>query len=143
MLPFTLREGLSDPHTIYVQAIDPVVVGLLTIDDPVHNAMYNSQNFNLTLDFGSFIDSPTLYANFEFVLDSVSIVVVFIVTIISSLVHLYSTVYMGKDPHQVRFFALLSLFTFFMIVLVQAGNLVMLYIGWEGVGLSSFLLIAF
>jgi len=65
------------------------------------------------------------------------------ITVISFLVHLFATTYMKSDPHQVRFFALLSLFTFFMIVLVLGGNMVMLYIGWEGVGLSSFLLISF
>ena len=68
---------------------------------------------------------------------------IFTITLISFVVHLYSTVYMRNDPHSVRFFGFLSLFTFFMVVLVTGANFVMLYIGWEGVGLSSFLLIAF
>lgn len=68
---------------------------------------------------------------------------VFTITFISFIVHAYSTAYMRSDPHVIRFFAFLSLFTFFMILLVTSGNLIMLYIGWEGVGLTSFLLISF
>jgi NADH-quinone oxidoreductase subunit L len=100
-------------------------------------------SLRLVLDFADFLRLPFLSAGVEFVVDSLSIIMVFTVTCISFFVHLYSTVYMREDPHATRFFGLLSFFTFFMIVLVEASNLVMLYVGWEGVGLSSFLLIAF
>lgn len=66
-----------------------------------------------------------------------------VITSISSLVHLYSTSYMEHDRDIVRFMALLSLFTFFMIFLVISGNFIQLFMGWEGVGISSFLLINF
>jgi len=66
-----------------------------------------------------------------------------IVTAISSFVHLYSIGYMFSDPHSARFMSYLSLFTFFMIVLVTSSNFVQLFFGWEGVGLCSFLLISF
>jgi proton-translocating NADH-quinone oxidoreductase chain L len=66
-----------------------------------------------------------------------------VVTFISSLVHLYSTEYMGHDPHLPRFMSYLSLFTFFMLILVTADNFVQMFVGWEGVGLCSFLLINF
>ncbi len=66
-----------------------------------------------------------------------------VVTTISALVHLYSIGYMAEDPHRPRFFAYLSLFTFFMLALVTADNLVQLFFGWEGVGLASYLLIGF
>lgn len=66
-----------------------------------------------------------------------------VVTFISFLVHIYSIEYMREDPHQIRFFSYISIFTFFMIVLVTAGNLVQLFIGWEGVGICSYLLINF
>jgi len=66
-----------------------------------------------------------------------------IVTGISSFVHLYSLGYMSHDPHLSRFISYLSLFTFFMLVLVTSDNFVQLFIGWEGVGLCSFLLINF
>jgi NADH-ubiquinone oxidoreductase chain 5 len=66
-----------------------------------------------------------------------------VVTFISSLVHLYSTEYMSHDPHLPRFMSYLSLFTFFMLILVTADNFIQLFVGWEGVGLCSFLLINF
>lgn len=102
--------------------IDPLSV-------PAFVNMKEAKFLNLWLDFGTFIRAPFFRANMEFVVDSVSIIMIVTITTISFLVHLYSIVYMKKDPHSVRFFALLSLFTFFMIVLVMAGNLVMLYIG--------------
>ena len=67
----------------------------------------------------------------------------FVVTFISTLVHLYSTEYMSEDPHLPRFMSYLSLFTFFMLILVTSNNFLQMFVGWEGVGLSSFLLINF
>ena len=64
-------------------------------------------------------------------------------TTVSTLVHLYSVGYMAEDPHRPRFFAYLSLFTFAMLMLVTADNLVQMFFGWEGVGLASYLLIGF
>ena len=66
-----------------------------------------------------------------------------VVTFISSLVHLYSTEYMKEDPHLFRFMSYLSLFTFFMLILVTSNNFLQLFVGWEGVGLASYLLINF
>jgi len=67
----------------------------------------------------------------------------FVVTFISTLVHLYSTEYMSEDPHLPRFMSYLSLFTFFMLMLVTSNNFLQMFVGWEGVGLSSYLLINF
>lgn len=103
----------------------------------------DSKSLNVHLDFGSFIDVPFFSSNFEFAVDSVSAIMVLTITFISFLVHVYSISYMKNDPHTVRFFGLLGLFTFFMVMLVTSTDLIMLYIGWEGVGLSSYLLIAF
>ena len=66
-----------------------------------------------------------------------------VVTTISSLVHLYTTSYMSEDPHLPRFMSYLSIFTFFMLILVSADNYVQMFFGWEGIGLASFLLINF
>jgi NADH:ubiquinone oxidoreductase subunit 5 (subunit L)/multisubunit Na+/H+ antiporter MnhA subunit len=66
-----------------------------------------------------------------------------IVTFISTLVHLYSVEYMENDPHKTRFMSYLSLFTLFMLILVTANNFIQMFVGWEGVGLSSYLLINF
>ena len=75
--------------------------------------------------------------------DSLTASMMVIVTLISSLVHLYSLDYMAHDPHQPRFMAYLSFFTFFMIMLITAQNFVQMFLGWEGVGLCSYLLINF
>jgi len=75
--------------------------------------------------------------------DSITFVMLLVVLGISSLVHLYSLDYMQEDPNLDRFMSFLSLFTFFMLVLITSNTFVQMFIGWEGVGLSSFLLINF
>ena len=76
-------------------------------------------------------------------LDTLSGVMILVVTIVSAMVHVYSVGYMAHDPGIPRFMAYLSLFTFFMLMLVTANNFVQLFFGWEGVGLCSYLLIGF
>lgn len=76
-------------------------------------------------------------------IDTLTSVMLVVVTTVSALVHLYSTGYMHEDPYRPRFFAYLSLFTFAMLALVTADNLAQLFFGWEGVGLASYLLIGF
>ncbi|MXP42373.1 NADH-quinone oxidoreductase subunit L [Altererythrobacter soli] len=75
--------------------------------------------------------------------DALTAVMLVVITTVSALVHLYSWGYMDEDPDQPRFFAYLSLFTFAMLMLVTADNLVQMFFGWEGVGLASYLLIGF
>lgn len=104
---------------------------------------YNAKHMNIHLDFGSIIDTSFLYSGIEFGVDSVSIIYVFTITLISFLVNLYSIYYMNNDPHTVRFFGFLGLFSFSMLLLVMADDMLLLFIGWEMVGLSSFLLISF
>ena len=82
-------------------------------------------------------------ANWAVRVDALSIVMMAVITGVSGLVHLYSWGYMSEDPHKARFFSYLSLFTFMMLMLVTADNLVQLFFGWEGVGLASYLLIGF
>ena len=78
-----------------------------------------------------------------FLFDSVTYIMFLVVSCISWLVHWYSKEYMQNDPYIIRFTAYLSLFTFFMYILISANNLFQLFLGWEGVGLCSFLLISF
>lgn len=91
----------------------------------------------------TWIDSEMLEASWGFMFDSVTITMCIVVTIVSSLVHIYSTDYMKEDPHLIRFMTYLSMFTFFMLMLVTADNFVQMFLGWEGVGLCSYLLINF
>jgi NADH-quinone oxidoreductase subunit L len=91
----------------------------------------------------SFINSGSLQVDWALRVDSLTAVMLVVVTTVSSLVHLYSWGYMAEDPSQPRFFAYLSLFTFAMLMLVTADSLVQMFFGWEGVGLASYLLIGF
>jgi len=87
--------------------------------------------------------SGALQVDWALRIDTLTVVMLVVVTSVSSLVHLYSIGYMHEDPHRPRFFAYLSLFTFAMLMLVTSDNLVQMFFGWEGVGLASYLLIGF
>ena len=89
------------------------------------------------------IQSGDLSVQWALKVDTLTAVMLVVVTSVSALVHLYSWGYMEEDPSQSRFFAYLSLFTFAMLMLVTADNLVQMFMGWEGVGLASYLLIGF
>ncbi|MEW6090930.1 NADH-quinone oxidoreductase subunit L [Parvibaculum sp.] len=91
----------------------------------------------------TWIDSGSFEADWRLRIDTLTAVMLVVVTSVSALVHIYSIGYMSHDPHQPRFFAYLSLFTFAMLMLVTADNFVQLFFGWEGVGLASYLLIGF
>jgi|TARA_B110000879_G_scaffold107255_1_gene144114 proton-translocating NADH-quinone oxidoreductase chain L len=95
------------------------------------------------LNMGSWITVDSLNIDWSFCFDSLTSVMLIVVTFISTLVHLYSTEYMEYDPHLPRFMSYLSLFTFFMLILITANNFLQMFVGWEGVGLSSYLLINF
>ena len=98
-------------------------VTLIQIQPWIHTEVYN------------------LYWGFLF--DTLTCVMLIVVTSISTLVHIYSTEYMSQDPHLARFMSYLSFFTFFMLILVTADNFLQMFVGWEGVGLCSYLLINF
>ena len=91
----------------------------------------------------NWVQSGSLSFDWSLRVDTLTAVMLVVVTTVSALVHLYSWGYMDEDPDQPRFFAYLSLFTFAMLMLVTADNLVQMFFGWEGVGLASYLLIGF
>jgi NADH-quinone oxidoreductase subunit L len=91
----------------------------------------------------SFIRSGDLNVDWSLRVDTLTAVMLVVVTSVSALVHIYSWGYMAEDPDQPRFFAYLSLFTFAMLMLVTSDNLIQMFFGWEGVGLASYLLIGF
>jgi NADH-quinone oxidoreductase subunit L len=93
--------------------------------------------------FGNWFTSGAAKIDWALKIDTLTAVMLVVVTTVSSLVHLYSIGYMRADPHRPRFFCYLSLFTFAMLMLVTADNLVQMFFGWEGVGLASYLLIGF
>ena len=95
------------------------------------------------LFFFNWFSNDTLNIDWILNLDSLTSILLIVITFISFLVHLYSIEYMSQDPHQPRFMSYLSLFTFFMIMLVTGNNFLQMFVGWEGVGLASYLLINF
>src|SRR5450631_3810249 len=92
---------------------------------------------------GNWFTSGALQVNWSLKIDTLTAVMLVVVTTVSSLVHLYSIGYMREDPARPRFFSYLSLFTFAMLMLVTANNFLQMFFGWEGVGLASYLLIGF
>jgi NADH-quinone oxidoreductase subunit L len=97
----------------------------------------------LNENFYTWISVGTFSVNVGFQIDQLTAVMLLVVTTLSSLIHIYSVGYMHGDKGYPRFFAYLSLFTFFMLVLVMANNFLVMFVGWEGVGLCSYLLIGF
>lgn len=95
------------------------------------------------IELSSWIKSEILLVNWGFMFDSLTVTMSLIITFVSFLVHLYSIEYMSHDPHLPRFMSYLSLFTFFMLILVTADNFIQMFLGWEGVGFCSYLLINF
>ena len=103
----------------------------------------NNKNIFFTLKFINWLNIGLFCNNFSFIFNYLVCSMLLLINSISLLVHIYSCSYMGEDPHLQRFMSYLSLFTFFMIILVTGENIIQLFIGWEGVGLCSFLLINF
>ena len=95
------------------------------------------------IKLADWIVSTTIHINWGYIFDSLSCFMLVVILSISTAVHIYSLEYMGEDPFVKRFISYLSLFTFFMIILVTADNLLQMFVGWEGVGLCSYLLINF
>jgi len=93
--------------------------------------------------FGTWINVGALQVDFSFVLDQLSLVMLLVVTGVGFLIHVYSVGYMAHEDGYWRYFSYLNLFLFFMTLLVLAGNALLMFVGWEGVGLASYLLIGF
>ncbi len=100
-------------------------------------------NIPVTIHLFRWIDVESLNISWAFNFDSLTVSMLIPVLIVSSLVHVYSIGYMSHDPHNQRFFSYLSLFTFMMIILVTANNYLLMFVGWEGVGICSYLLVSF
>jgi len=100
-------------------------------------------NIPVSVELFSWINSEWFNIMWSFEFDSLTVSMLIPVLIISSLVHIYSISYMSNDPHIQRFFSYLSLFTFMMIILVTGNNYLVMFVGWEGVGVCSYLLVSF
>lgn len=100
-------------------------------------------NSPVSVELFSWVNLEYLKISWSFYYDELTVSMLIPVIIVSLLVHLYSVGYMGEDPHQQRFFSYISLFTGLMLVLVTGSNLLVMFVGWEGVGVCSYLLVHF
>ena len=103
----------------------------------------NANGKEITFHLADWFSIGNIKVNFSFLFDQLSVLWLLFVTGIGSLIHLYSISYMHEDENMHKFFSYLNLFVFFMITLVAGSNLLIMFIGWEGVGLCSYLLIGF
>ena len=126
----------SEILTSLLVSISAILSGIV-----FYEVIVNQYEENIVI--ASWINSGSLEVNWSMKIDSLSAVMLVVVTLVSALVHIYSVGYMSHDPHKPRFMAFLSLFTFAMLMLVTADNFIQLFFGWEGVGLCSYFLIGF
>ena len=122
--------------SVSLSAIVVLIIGISFLSQPPANGNY-SQTLWTWMQVAGFNPKITLF------LDALSLVFVFVITFIGALIHIYSVAFMADDKDYSRFFACMNLFVFSMLLLVLADNLLLLYLGWEGVGLCSYLLIGF
>lgn len=129
------------------KASEYITSGFLVISAVLSWVAFFSVGFGdgevFTVPVMRWIQSGGLEASWALRIDTLTVVMLVVVNTVSALVHIYSIGYMHHDPNRPRFFAYLSLFTFAMLMLVTADNLVQMFFGWEGVGLASYLLIGF
>lgn len=149
--------------TIFMPLISAIIVGLfgnqlgnrisqiITVFPMVISAilscvilyLFGFEGHEYTVKLFTWFEIGDLKVDWSLRFDTLTAVMVFVVTVVSAMVHIYSIGYMSHDPHIPRFMSYLSLFTFFMLALVTSNNFVQMFFGWEGVGLCSYLLIGF
>ena len=126
--------------SIYLSIGNMVIVVLSSIF-LFFNVGLNSNPY--VFKIGTWFNSEDFVVYWGFLIDSLTTVMLLVVSIISLFVHVFSSEYMKEDPHLPRFMSYLSIFTFFMLILISSDNLVQLFLGWEGVGICSYLLVNF
>ena len=135
-----------EPAAVGSRAAELITTGLLFVTAVLSWISFVDVGFlhhDARIALFPWITSGELQVAWSLRIDTLTAVMLVVVTTVSSLVHLYSIGYMDEDPYRPRFFGYLSMFTFAMLMLVTADNLVQLFFGWEGVGLASYLLIGF
>ncbi len=135
---FGRKIGVSGSHVITcTSVITTTTLAVLAFFEVGFNSI------PVSIKLFRWIDSESFNVLWSFNFDSLTVSMLIPVLIVSSLVHVYSIGYMSNDPHNQRFFSYLSLFTFMMVILVTADNYLLMFVGWEGVGVCSYLLVSF
>lgn len=152
-LSIAFFNGKIQPKKLYTFLLSCTILPLLLT--PIYAFCFILQptlfETQLTVDIlqtsevflAQWIVSDSIYITWGFLFDALTVTMVFVVTFISLCVQIYSLDYMSHDKHKQRFMSYLALFTFFMLILVTANNFLQMFVGWEGVGVCSFLLINF
>ena len=104
---------------------------------------YIKNNNIIIINLFNWICFYNIIVKFEFIFNTLSLTMIFLIINVSLVVNIFSVSYMYREPKKIKFFSFLNMFTFFMLILVTSNNLIQLFIGWEGVGICSFLLISF
>jgi NADH-quinone oxidoreductase subunit L len=139
-------HGPVEPPAAGSRAAEIITTGLLFVSCALAWIAFVQVGFggqDVRVPVFNFITSGDLKVDWLLRIDTLTVVMLVVVTTVSSLVHLYSVGYMAEDPYRPRFFSYLSFFTFSMLMLVTSDNLAQMFFGWEGVGLASYLLIGF
>jgi NADH-quinone oxidoreductase subunit L len=139
--PRELLPGILASAAMAGAFVAGVLMFMQLVELAVHGHEENSRAVGV--HFWDWIRAGGFSVGMDFLVDQLSIVMVLVVTGVGTLIHIYSIGYMREDPRFARYFAYLNLFAASMLILVLADNLVLLYVGWEGVGLCSYLLIGF
>ena len=135
---FGRKVGVTGAHIITcASVITTTILAVIAFFEVGFN------NIPVTINIARWVDVESLYVLWNFRFDALTVSMLLPVLIVSSLVHIYSISYMSHDPHNQRFFSYLSLFTFMMIILVTGNNYLIMFVGWEGVGVCSYLLVNF
>ena len=130
------QAALVGAGSVSLSALLTMIIGISFISSPPENGAYAS-------DLWQWMNTGGFIANVAFRLDALSLIFIFVITFVGALIHVYSIGFMKGDDGFSRFFAYMNLFVCSMLVLVLSDNLLLLYLGWEGVGLCSYLLIGF
>src|SRR5208283_3583141 len=126
-----------------ISAVALLFCGAAFVMAVVIAANFSSASAPYSYRLAHWLRSGSFSVDFDFYLDQLSLVMLLVVTGVGFLIHIYSVGYMAHEEGYARFFSFLNLFLFFMTVLVLAGNVLVMFVGWEGVGLASYLLIGF
>ena len=137
------KPYIGDKGAMGVTTTAVSISALLSLFTFYHMAFKHDAQPAFTEILYNWLNTGDLNLNFGVMVDKLTVTMLLVVTSVSACVHVYSIGYMHHDPHRGRFFSYLSLFTFTMLALVTAPNLLQMFLGWEGVGLASYLLIGF
>nr|YP_004927961.1 NADH dehydrogenase subunit 5 [Yarrowia deformans]CCC29044.1 subunit ND5 of proton translocating NADH:ubiquinone oxidoreductase [Yarrowia deformans] len=128
---------------MFVTRMTSMLMMMTTLMTYYYYYLLLGNNNPMNLELFNYLNMDYLDINYNFEIDALTITMLLAMTTMSSMVHMYSMGYMETDPHQMRFFSLLSMFTFWMMILVTGSNYFVLFVGWEFIGVTSYLLISF